>query len=55
MGTEEAKDTKSNEDKVSVKFLLSKEIHKKLKIKAIEQDKTLQDVLVDIVSKWIEK
>ncbi len=55
MSTEETKDTKSNEDKVSVKFLLSKEIHKKLKIKAIEQDKTIQDMLVNIVSTWVEK
>lgn len=55
MGTEESKDTKSNKSVVAVKFLLSKEIHKKLKIKAIEQDKTIQDMLVNIVSTWVEK
>ena len=55
MGTEKAKNIKLTKDTVSVKFTLSKKLHKELKLKAVQDDKTIQQVLENLVSEWTKK
>ena len=55
MGTEETQDTKSNKDITTVKVTLSIELHTKLKVKAAQNRTTIQKVLEELISEWVEK
>lgn len=46
---QEKKDTKA------VKIDLPKELHKQLKLKAVETEQTIQNVIISLISKWVKK
>jgi hypothetical protein len=53
--TEEGNVEKLKRDTKTVKFNLSKKLHKELRIKAIQNEMTIQQVLENLVSKWVKE
>jgi len=46
-------DTKSS--MLYFRFALSRELHKKLKIKAVEQDKSMAELLIELIEEYLTK
>lgn len=45
---------KSKGETVAVKVNLPKELHKKLRVKSILEEKTIQEVIESLVSQWVQ-
>lgn len=46
---------KNTQGEQLVTFKLPKKIYKKFKIKCVEENKKIKDVLLELIEKWLEK
>lgn len=46
---------KEKKDTKAVKVDLPKDLHKQLKLKAVETEQTIQNVIIALISEWVRK